>query len=1044
MSTFSHGDQPIQHGHYGLLREANPLLPHGHHRRAGTDLRRRPSNTSHRSVVGAHGIQNQNQAQYSATAFGNPLLEPCGLPLRAQAQPRVVLKGRAETLTKPIADSHVPVPARSCASAAEAIQRRPPRRAFWGFKCVAVTRPPSGHTERYLAPYLTPNESSRLAAYWYHTRLIEQDEQLLAKIDTLVNGLQKAIGWGYAIAGLLSESTFTRLAAANMPLASLPRRESPCSHTINQTFGSVFMVPDMSRDWRFKHAPQVEALGLKSYAGTQLRLMTEDGGDVALGSLCVASDHPQKPLSSDQKELLVRFAELISASIASHTRQRRLKRRQEMNELLSTFRSSVGGDQHETAAVRMIQQVYPDAQVSIQSTSDGKIELVGRPDIAYSDISEGVWEDDEYIESIIYSSNFKDLQSTQTVRAIVARCGSSDKYLVVASNDIQHVLDDFDAWFVSKIAEITATTIQNRLLQQALSARETFIRGITHQLRTPIHGVLGSVELLSEELTAMTLAGSPPVDWSESRHALSLWENVATIRNSGQELMTTVNSIIKHNVWTESTATKVQLSPYSLASLERDVIGDITSYLQRAELQGVSIDFVEDLPQGGHIMLTTDARLLTECLQQLLMNAIQAVSGVPAGTVSLTVRLSSDSPGLTFDIVDNGIGIAEENYTKIFEPYEKINPHKAGAGLGLTLASKTANLLGGSVKLLSSVLGTGSHFRFELPNPVLEFVKEENPRTPDEEAVREDWTFHDIRNGSSFDHLVSRTVKHLEEKGLKRSDAASARYIVTDANHHGVACIQLLYPRSVVLWLSSMDSSREAWMKERQAQRRIEVHGPLYRLKLDEVLRQADLLFRAISPGTPTDQVVTEKVAAIPLVSTIQSQTSDNALVPEIPPVVEIPEAKAEAGRFSGYCHRLKLRALLVDDNIINLKILQNFCKRRKIPYVTAEDGNQAQEQFVKAAESEEPITLVLMDLQMPNCDGVEATAGIRAYEEKQGYCKSLILMVTGQDSEMDKINSEKAGANEFLVKPVGPRILDKYIGACYSFYEPTGKVLPT
>ncbi|KAK7954262.1 histidine kinase HHK3 [Apiospora saccharicola] len=900
--------------------------------------------------------------------------------------------------------------------------------------------PPAGYGERYLAPYLTQNESSRLAAYWYHTRLIEQDDLLLAKIDTLVNGLQKAIGWGYAIAGLLSESTFTRVAAANMPLASLPRRESPCSHTINQTFGSVFSVTDMSQDWRFKDAPQVSALGLKSYAGTHLRLMAEDGGDVALGSLCVASDHPQEPLSSDQRDLLVRFAELISASIASHTRQRRLKRRQEMNEMLATFRSAIGGDDHhETAALAMVQQVYPEAHVSLQSANEGNIKLIGRPDIAYSDISEGVWEDTEFIDSIIQTSNYKDLKTTQTVRAIVARCGSFDKYLVVASNEIQHVLDDFDAWFVSKIAEITATTMQNHLLKQALHARETFIRGITHQLRTPIHGVLGSVELLSEELTAMTLAGSPPVNWGESRHALSLWENVATIRNSGQELMTTVNSIIKHNVWTESTATKVQLSPYNLASIEQDVIGDITSYLQRSELQGVSIDFIEDLPRGGHTMLTTDARLLTECLQQLLMNAIHAVSDGPAGTVSLTVRSSNDSPKLTFDIVDNGIGIAEENHARIFEPYDKINPHKAGAGLGLTLASKTVNLLGGSVKLLSSALGAGSHFRVEMSDPVLEFVEDKNPETHLETA-QELCTFHDIRNGSSFDHLVSRTVKHLEEKGLKRSDAASARYIVTDANHHDVACIQLLYPRCVVLWLSSLDSSREAWMKERQMQRRIEVNGPLYRLKLDEVMRQADMLHSAISPGTPKDRVVIEEAATIPIVSMIQAQTSDIALVPEASPLAENPEA--EAGRFAGYCHHLKLRALLVDDNIINLKILQNFCKRRKIPYVTAEDGNQAQDQFVQAAENGEPITLVLMDLQMPNCDGVEATAAIRAYEEKHGSCKSLVLMVTGQDSERDKTNSENAGADEFLVKPVGPRVLDKYISACYSSYDPAGKVL--
>ncbi|KAK8003556.1 leptomycin B resistance protein pmd1 [Apiospora arundinis] len=899
---------------------------------------------------------------------------------------------------------------------------------------------PAGRKDRYLAPYLTPNESARLTAYWYHTRQIEQDELLLAKIDTLVNGLQKAIGWGYAIAGLLSESTFTRIAAANMPLASLPRRESPCSHTINQAFGSVFMVTDLSQDWRFKDAPQVSALGLKSYAGTHLRLMAEDGGNVALGSLCVASDFPQEPLRSDQKDLLVRFAELISASIASHTRQRRLKRRQEMNEMLATFRSAVDKDYHETAALSIIQDVYPKAQVSLQDVSEGKIKLHGRPDIDYSEISEGVWEDTEYIDSVIETSNFKDLKSPQTVRAIVSRCGSSNKYLVVASDEIQHVLDDFDAWFVSKVAEITASTMQNRLLQQALQARETFIRGITHQLRTPIHGVLGSVELLSEELTTMALAGSMPGNWGESNHAASLWENVATIRNSGQELMTTVNSIIKHNVWTESNATKVQLSPYNLASLEHDVMKDITSYLQRAEMQGVSIDFGEDMPHRGHTNLTTDARLLTDCLQLLLLNAIHAVSDVSAGTVSLTVRTSSDLSNLTFDIVDNGTGIAEEHYTKIFEPYEKINPHKTGAGLGLTLASKTANLLGGSVKLVTSKLGVGSHFRVEFSNPVLEFVEDHIPE-PHQGGPEESRTFHDIRNGSTFDHLVSRAVKHLEEKGYKRSDAASARFIVTDANHHGVACIQLLYPNSVVLWLSSLDSSREAWLKERQMQRRIEVHGPLYRLKLDEILRQADLLYGAISTSAPATPAAIEKAATIPIVSLVQSQTSDTALVPEPPgdPVADIPEEE----RYPGYCHHLPLRALLVDDNIINLKILQNFCKKRKIPYVTAEDGLQAQEQFVRAAESQEPITLVLMDLQMPNCDGVEATVAIRAYEDKHSSCKSLILMVTGQDSERDKTNSKNAGADEFLVKPVGPRVLDKYIGACYASYQPGGQMLP-
>lgn len=165
--------------------------------------------------------------------------------------------------------------------------------------------------DRYLVPTLARNERLRLTLLWYHTRQIEKDERLLAEIDTLVRSTQKIIGWEYAIAGILNESTYRRLAAVNLPLAVLPRRESTCSHTINQGLDSVFMVLDMSKDWRFRHSPHSEIGGLRSYAGAPLRLMTDDGTEIPLGSLCVASDTPQKPLGKVSSLTLLFFLAAI-------------------------------------------------------------------------------------------------------------------------------------------------------------------------------------------------------------------------------------------------------------------------------------------------------------------------------------------------------------------------------------------------------------------------------------------------------------------------------------------------------------------------------------------------------------------------------------------------------------------------------------------------------------------------------------------------------------------------------------------------------------
>lgn len=93
---------------------------------------------------------------------------------------------------------------------------------------------PDGFSDPYLMPSLTRNERLRLTMFWYYTRGLCEDAEFLQLLQEKLELVQTFMEWEFALLGLVSEDTFTRVAASGLPLAVLPRRESTCSHTINQ------------------------------------------------------------------------------------------------------------------------------------------------------------------------------------------------------------------------------------------------------------------------------------------------------------------------------------------------------------------------------------------------------------------------------------------------------------------------------------------------------------------------------------------------------------------------------------------------------------------------------------------------------------------------------------------------------------------------------------------------------------------------------------------------------------------------------------------
>lgn len=269
-----------------------------------------------------------------------------------------------------------------------------------------------------------------------------------------------------------------------------PRGPSPNflsgSSMLRPLVQTVFMLPDMASDWRFRQSPVAQG-GLRGYAGAQLRCKAPTGESVALGSLCLASNSVQPSLTLAQQNALVRFADMLSAEVVGHSREGRRRQRLYMAQLLAECRLDELQDA-ETRILDVIREVYPAACVKSLELVDNAVPLPTHAPIDLDDIKEGLWEDVEMIEELIRTNNHAKLKTSRTVRAIIHPVQTYPvvRYLVVASTQIQLVFDDVDSWFVEKCAASLGQVIQERNLSEALMIKEKFLRGITHQLRTPI------------------------------------------------------------------------------------------------------------------------------------------------------------------------------------------------------------------------------------------------------------------------------------------------------------------------------------------------------------------------------------------------------------------------------------------------------------------------------------------------------------------------------------------------------------------------------
>jgi signal transduction histidine kinase/ActR/RegA family two-component response regulator len=818
----------------------------------------------------------------------------------------------------------------------------------------------------------------------------------------------------------------------------------------------------MAEDWRFEQSPHVAQGGLGAYAGVPLRFETEFGEHVAFGSLCVASNSAQGELSQAQQRSLAWLADWVVADIIHSARARRQRERRRMLELISEMQKQCDqGANMESVVLELIREVFPSTAVGFHVAKDGQIDLDCGYNFHASDLEHGLWEDCDYFDYMIQEHNHQVMVAPRTVRVIAAQCTSqsSPTYLVVGSRDFRHVFDDIDSWFVHMCATILSRYWQGHALQEALKAKDDFLRGITHQLRTPIHGILGSVELLTEELEARNIVPSTTLSSPETTpdmEQMDPYVYIKTIRTSARELISTVNSLIKLNEWTVIAQTERVTTLQRLEEIESVLVREMSLMLPDDVSARASIIIQHKFPPHCD-SLVIDTRLFLDCIQPLVVNAVHNTAG---GVVAVTMSITENFQSLIVDVEDNGCGIAACDHERIFRAYEKTDAHTIEAGLGLTLACKSASLMNGRISLVSSAIGRGSHFRAVFTEPT---CASSLPLriSLSKRLIQLPGTFHRLVSHSRRSSLGEYLCRFLKDNNYTESATLQGSLVIVEYTPdltrlyketlripHGQVAICLV-PEGVCDFI---DFSKKPIQRHGNV---VYVKGPFLPSTLEEALSHADATLAnctAVILNTESCEYNGVAVDYSDVTSTVNNS-------PEISPFTHLlfpsvtktdltqsicdlrlnTTASVTPFNSPSLARLFKPMTLLVDDNAINLRLLEMYCSRRGIPYRTARDGAEAVHLFsvhripigdplLHQSFVIQPFDLVLMDLQMPVCNGVEATQRIRTLEEVSGWTKSVVCIVTGQDSPADRSEAEDAGADRFLVKPVGPKVLDQCI----------------
>lgn len=510
-----------------------------------------------------------------------------------------------------------------------------------------------------------------------------------------------------------------------------------------------------------------------------------------------------------------------------------------------------------------------------------------------------------------------------------------------------------------------ALRLANIELERALHMKDEFLAGMSHELRTPLTGILG----LSEALQYNTYG-----ELNEKQN-----KAITTIENSGRHLLELINDILDISK-IEAGRLELKIGTCSLDEICQASLQLIRGMAQKKK-QNVMFSM-----NPASVMLRADGRRLKQILVNLLSNAVK----YSPENNSLGLEVNADEPSLTVKITiwDNGIGIAEADLKKLFQPFVQLDSslarQQSGTGLGLALVQRLVDLHGGSIHVESKA-GQGSRFTLVLPCLPFDTIQSQKR---DEISLQPQLIL--IVEDNDLD--AERLTRHLKILGLESAVYKSGSDVVEQAIK--------LQPGVILLDIQLPNVS--GW-------------DVLKQLKVHEATRQIPVIITSVKEER---EKATQLGAAGYLVKLYTLPDLQAALAHvhemnannqhESAPLIS-PEASIAT-------------VMIVDDNETNIFMVEDFLRSKNFNVLSVHSGLE----FLSRVTEVQP-DVVLMDIQMPDMDGLETMHRLRALPNPK-LAAVPVIAITALAMPGDRERCIAAGANEYLSKPVRLMEMSKLI----------------
>lgn len=517
--------------------------------------------------------------------------------------------------------------------------------------------------------------------------------------------------------------------------------------------------------------------------------------------------------------------------------------------------------------------------------------------------------------------------------------------------------DDGEAGFCVTLHDVSSHVKINDELAAAARVKDEFVAHISHELRTPMNGIIGMTSLLLQHPMPPEFRGY-----------------IETIRSSGDVMLNIINDLLDLS---KIEAGKIELEPvaFNLESLMEETLDLFAEPCGSKDLL-LTYTLDPDIPQ----MMRADAIRVRQILANLVSNAVKFTDH---GHV-LVAATRSGADRIAISVTDTGLGIYSGDFKKLFVPFSQIqtefNRRHSGTGLGLVISKKLTELMGGKVTV-ESAIGKGSSFAFSFCFGVVGEQDESDANKP--------------LDGPSGHRLALVTRNEVVASAI---DAAAI------AHGYTVDCPELaaICPKQydLLVWDHEPGDAANLLPKEVRELRAEYPNLPIIILnkgfaeELDPELRLSHIDRYPLKPGT-----------LMRFVRDLIGRTEEQDF------------RDSELERQARFAHKFEnqplagLRILVAEDNAINQKVIMAMLEQLGVVSDAVSNGQEA-----VAAAKQVSYNAVLMDCRMPVMDGYEAALAIRSLPN---YATVPIIAVSANARKSERFKSDAASMDHHLAKPI-------------------------